>query len=367
MDLQEFRALFPALERYVWLNSPTAPPAARPVLEALRRVETEWETGEFAWQDWEADAYATREQFARLINADPDSVALVTAVSYAASAVAASLPVGSIVVGAREFRSNYFPWLALRDRGNEVRVVEATDRGVVPLDALVEAIDDSTVLVAISDVQSTNGYRVDLAALVDAAHEHGARVFVDVCQSLGVLPFDVEAVPVDFLAVHGYKWMLGPRGAAWLYLRADRIDEVPPFTPSWKTPEDPYADYYGGPMDVPKAARKLDTSLAWFAWPGARAALDLLLSLDPEEVQARALGLAAGFREEAGARGLVLSPEDQPSQIVGVTVSDPHGISERLRERRIVGAVRGGYLRLGFHGFNDEADVETGLDALTAT
>jgi selenocysteine lyase/cysteine desulfurase len=367
VDLEGFRALFPALERYVWLNSPTAPPAARPVLAALRRVETEWETGVFAWQDWETEAYATREQFARLINADADSVALVPAVSYAASAVAASLPVGAVVVGAREFRSNYFPWLALRGRGHEVRVVEANDRGVVPLESLVEAIDGSTVLVAISDVQSTNGYRVDLPALLEAAQAHGARVFVDVCQSLGAIPFDVEAVPVDFLAAHGYKWMLGPRGAAWLYLRADRIEEVPPLTPSWKTPEDPYADYYGGPMEVPKSARKLDTSLAWFAWPGARAALDLLLSLNPEEVQARALGLAAAFREEAATRGLELSPEDRPSQIVGVMVPDPHRIRERLRERRIVAAVRGGFLRLGFHAFNDEDDVEAVVEALAAT
>jgi selenocysteine lyase/cysteine desulfurase len=366
VDLEGFRAAFPALQHYIWLNSATSPPAAAPVAEALRRVQRDWETGDFAWQAWEADAYATRDLFARLVNAPADAVALTSSVSYGAASVAATLPAGRVVVGGMEFQSNYYPWLALRDRGFEVTVVEPDEHDVVWTDRLIDAIAPDTVLVAISEVQSVNGHRADLAAIVEAAHARGARVFVDACQSLGALRFDVEALPVDYLATHGYKWLLCPRGAAWLYVRPDHLPELRPLTPSWKTVEEPYASYYGGEMVVPENARKLDVSFAWFSWPGAKAALELLHSLDRQAVEERALTLAETFREGARSRGLDVSPVELPSQIVGVVVPDPDELRIRLKEQRVVAAVRGGYLRIGFHGFNDEADVAAGLDALTA-
>lgn len=362
-DLEAFRGEFPALERVVWLNTPTAPPGARPVLAELRRVQDEWERGEFSWRAWEAEAYATRGRFARLLGAEEDQVALMSSISEAAATVAASLPPGRVVVGAREFRSNLFPWLALRDRGFEVVEVPAED-GVVRGEALAEHTTPGTVLVAVSEVQSSNGFRVHLAGLAERAREVGARLFVDACQSAGALRVDLAAADPDFVAAHGYKWLLGPRGAAWLYVRPDRLDELAPLVPSWKSPEDPYADYYGGPLEYAKGARRLDTSLAWFSWPGARAALDLILSLDPADVEARCLGLAGAFREGAEARGFRLVPEEVPSHVVGLVLPDPERVGRALRERRVVAAVRGGFLRLGFHAFNDEGDVEAALAAL---
>jgi hypothetical protein len=134
--------------------------------------------------------------------------------------------------------------------------------------------------------------------------------------------------------------------------------------PSWKSVPEPYQDYYGGPMDLAPDARKLDTSLAWFSWPGALASLDLLRSLDPEVVERRCLELASAFREAAGELGFATVPQEVPSQTVALEVPDPEGVHERLRRREVVGAVRGGHLRLGFHAFNDESDVGRALDAL---
>ncbi len=365
MDLAAFRAQFPALDRVTYLNTAVATPGARPVLAAMRRAHEEWESGDFSWQAWEREAYATRELFSRLINADPDSVALTSSVAYAASTVAACLPPGRVVVGAREFRSNYCPWVALRDRGVEVVEVLPTDEGVIPTRGLIDEIRDGTALLAVSEVQSSNGFRVHLREIVERARAHGTRVFVDLCQSAGALRFDAEEVGVDFAAAHGYKWLLGPRGAAWLYVRPDRVEELRPLTPSWKTVDDPYADYYGGPYEPPKTARKLDGPVeAWFAWPGAKAALDLLLALDGPAVERRCLELAATFREGARARGFAVVAEEAPSHIVGVVVEHPDDVRARLKQRRVVAAVRGGFLRFGFHAFNDESDVETALEAL---
>jgi selenocysteine lyase/cysteine desulfurase len=364
MDLAEFRGQFPALERLVWLNTATVAPGARSVLDALRQALEEWEEGSVSWQAWEAEAYATRPLFARMIGAREEDVALMTFLAEAAATVAASLPRGRVVVGQREFQSNLFPWLALAERGFEVVQVPATD-GVVRTEALVEATTEGTVLVAVTEVQSSNGFRVRLADMSARCGEVGARLFVDLAQSVGALRFDAASSGADFAAVVGYKWLVGPRGASWFWIRPDRRDEIRPLAPNWHSVDDPYAEYYGGPLDLASDARRFDTSMAWLPWVGARAALDLLAKLDPAEVEARALALAGAFREGAREAGFPLVPEDVPSHIVGVSIDDPDGARARLKDLGVIAAVRGGFLRIGFHGFNDESDVKTALAALS--
>jgi selenocysteine lyase/cysteine desulfurase len=362
-DLRAFRSQFPALERVTYLNTATAAPGATPVLDALRRAQAEWEAGEFSWQGWEAEAEATRDLFAGMIGGRGEDVALVSSVAEAAATVAACLPRGRVVVGEREFQSNLFPWLALRSRGFEVVEVRAVE-GVVSTDALLGAVTDGTVLLAVTEVQSSNGFRVRLAELGRRCREVGARLFVDMAQSLGALRFDVEASGADFVAAHGYKWLLAPRGAAWLWVRPERLAELEPLAPNWKTAAEPYAEYYGGPLVPAPTARKLDATLAWFSWPGARAALELLCSLDPEAVERRCLELARTFREDAEKRGFALVPEEAPTQVLGVRVTDPVAVRKRLLERKVIAAVRSDLLRLGFHAYNDESDVASALDAL---
>ena len=336
------------------------------MLEALRRVEREWESGEFSWRAWERQAHATRALFARLIGADERDVALRSSFAECAATVARSLPPGTVVVGAREFRSNLFPWLALRARGHEVVEVPATD-GVVRTESLVRAIDERTALVTVTEVQSSNGFRVRLDDIAARCRAVGARLFVNLTQSLGALRFDVADARPDYVAAVSYKWLLGPRGAAWLYVRPERLDELEPLAPNWKSVPDPYAEYYGGPMDLADDARRLDASLAWFPWVGARAALELLATVDPAAVEERALSLARAFREEARRASFVLVPEEAPSHIVGVRVPDPDGVKARLAARNVVAAVRGGFLRIGFHAFNDERDLAAALAALRET
>jgi selenocysteine lyase/cysteine desulfurase len=324
-------------------------------------VEGEWERGEFSWQGWEGEADATRASFAALIGGHAKQVSLVSSLAEAAATVATSLPPGRVVVGAREFQSNLFPWLALRRQGFEVVEVPAED-GVVRTEAILRAIDDRTVLVPVSEVQSSNGFRIRIEEIGARCREAGARLFVNLTQALGALRFDADRAGADFVAAHGYKWLLCPRGAAWLWVRPELLGQMQPLAPSWKTVAEPYAEYYGGPYDLPETGRRLDASLAWFSWVGARAALDLVSSV--EGTESRCLQLARAFRDQATDRGFPVVPEEAPSQTVGLRLPDPTGVREQLRERRVIGAVRGGFLRLGFHAYNDETDVEAALAAL---
>ena len=365
--VSQLRSLFPALARVTYLNTATTAPGAAPVVEALRRAQDAWASARFDWGGWEADAEATRALFARLVGGRAEEVALVTSLAEAAASVAASLSPGRVVVGAREFRSNLFPWLALARRGFEIVEIPASD-GVVSTEAFCSALRPGTVLAAVSEVQSSNGFRVRLSQIGARCREIGARLFVDVSQSLGVLRFDAADAGADYVGAHGYKWLLAPRGASWLWVRSERVPELRPLAPSWKSVESPFADFYGGPIEplLASSARRLDASLAWFSWVGARAALSLVTSLDGEAVERRCLGLAASFRSAAAERGLVPAPVEIPSQTVALTVPDPETLRAQLSERGIVAAVRGSSLRLGFHAFNDESDVAAALAALDA-
>jgi selenocysteine lyase/cysteine desulfurase len=212
-------------------------------------------------------------------------------------------------------------------------------------------------------VQSASGYRVDLETLAGACRARGARLFVDATQSLGALRVSLDGV--DFLATTAYKWLLSPRGTAFLYVAPERLAEQVPLQPSWKTPADPYAAYYGPPLERAADASALDVSLAWPVWLGTARALELLLEIGPRAIEERDLELARRFRHGLRAIGLApLFEEPECSQIVALKVGDPEALEASLARDGVVAAVRGCYLRASFHLFNDEQDVERALAAL---
>jgi selenocysteine lyase/cysteine desulfurase len=364
MSPEEFRALFPALSRWAWLDTPASPPGARPVVQAQQVALEAWLAGDFAWQDWDGSLGRARDLLAAYLGVPERTVALMGSVAEGAATVAATLPPGRVVVSAQEFRSNLFPWLSVDPARHEVVLVPPQD-GSVHIEDLVAAVDDRTVLLAVSEVLALDGSRADLPALRQATDRVGARLFVDATQSLGALRFNVGAVWPDYLAVHGYKWLLCPRGAAWLVVRDDRHDELRPLLPSWRSTPEP-REFYGGPLQLAPGALRCDTSPAWFSWIGTSAALRLHLGLDPAAVERHCVGLASMFREGAQALGarLAASADAQPSHIAVVRVRKPEELRRRLARQRVQAAVRDDRLRVGFHYFNNDADLDAALAAL---
>lgn len=361
--LSELRGLVPACERFTYLNTAAGSPGVGPVADAVHAAVADWTAGDFVWAAWEGAAEATRRLFASRLRASPDTVSLAPSLAAAASTIAQSLPVGRVVVGGHEWRSNLFPWLALSARGFDLEVVSPLD-GVVSTAALIDAVDERTTLLAVSETQSATGYRVDIPSICEACHAVGARVFVDLSQSLGAIRFDVNDGRPEYVAAHGYKWLLSPRGAAWLYVAPELIGETQPLAPSWKSSPDTM-QMYGPPLAYADTAARLDTSLAWFSWVGAQAALELLESLDESEVEARCLGLAADFRARAQGLGFEVVNEELPSHIQALRVGpDPDRLAEVLKRARVIASVRAGLLRVGFHAFNNESDVAAAVTAL---
>ncbi len=178
------------------------------------------------------------------------------------------------------------------------------------------------------------------------------------------LPPGVEP---DYVAVHGYKWLLCPRGVCWLYVRPERLAELAPLAPNNKSTDRPWEDMYGGPLEYASDARMLDMSLGFPAWTGATVALDLIAKLDPVRVEEHCLDLAQLLRTEAEAHRLHCLPTERPSHIVSIRTPNSEAVLDAMSARGVRATARAGVLRFGFHAFNQANDVVRTISALAAT
>jgi selenocysteine lyase/cysteine desulfurase len=343
LDLREARGLWEPDSPYLNTASFGLPP--RPAWEALQAALADWRHGRVSWEPWCEATERSRERFARLVGVSTDAVATGAAVSGFVGLVAASVPDGArIVVPDVDFASLVYPFLVQAHRG--VEVVH------VPLDGLADAIDARTDLVAFSAVQSLNGATADLEAVVEAASAHGAITVLDATHACGWLP--VDAARFDAVVCAAYKWLLSPRGTAFMVV-GDRLGHrVRPLAANWYSTGDPYAGYYGPPLRLAETAQRFDLSPAWFPWVGTAPALEVLLDVGVEQIHAHNLALANRFRA-----GL-----DLPPGTSAIVSTDVPGAAKRLARAGIMAATRGGALRASFHLYNTEADVDAALDAL---
>ncbi len=247
-----------------------------------------------------------------------------------------------MLVAGNEFTSVVFPFAAQRDRG--VRVAE------VELAEIAEHAADYDV-VAVSVVQSSDGRIVDLDALRRVVATRSTRVLLDVTQAVGWLPLQVDWA--DWVVASGYKWLLSPRGAAWLAVHPD-APEIRPSSANWYAGPDPWSTVYGLPLRLADGARALDLSPTWLAQVGAAAAMDWLAGLDMTAVAEHCVGLADEFRA-------ALDLPAAGSAIVSVQV--PDAVS-KLTAAGLTCAAWAGKARLSFHLYNTGADVERAVRAL---
>jgi selenocysteine lyase/cysteine desulfurase len=261
--------------------------------------------------------------------------------------VAASISDGSRILAPDvEFTSLLFPFLVQESRGVTVHLV--------PPKEVAGEIGRDVDVVAFSAVQMATGEVADLDAIAEAAAEHEVTTVVDATQAVGWLPFDARRF--DVVAAHGYKWLLSPRGTAYMTIRRQLLEGVLPLTAGWYAGEDPLATFFGPPLRLATNARRLDTSPAWFMWVASAPALGTLERIGVDVIHAHDVALANRFRAGLGS-------EAGDSAIV---MSDAPGAAEKLERAGIRAAVRGGRLRTSWHVYNTDEDVDRTLDVLTA-
>jgi len=369
MNPAEIRALFPGLKDTLYFNTSTMAVGCAPAREAYLHAVERWSAGRFDYAEAEAAGEGARAMFALIVNAPPDQVAIVPAVSVAAGIVAANLPPGrpgeNVVVAAHEFTSNYFPWMLLRERGYEVRPVRSAEDGP-PADAYAEVADAGTRLIAVSAVHSPTGFRTDLAAMSRVAARSGAWLFVDACQAAGAVPIDVQRDGIDFLAAAGHKYLLGSRGMGYLYVRRGLLERLRPVLPGWKAARNPMESFIGPAMDLSPTASRLDTSLVWFAALADRAAFGIFERFGIEAILERNAALSRRLHAALAERGVGIRPfaEAHRSTIVTVPADDLPATMARLGAAGVVAAAPAGRIRLSVHLYNLEEEIDRVAEVL---
>lgn len=313
----------------------------RETVEALRADLDAWSSGASTAAGYGAVAERAREAFADIAGVPVSQVAIGSQTSAMAAVLAASLPDGARVLCVDgDFSSIVFPFLAQAHRGVVVRCVA--------LEALADSVEDADDLVVFSAVQSSSGAVADLDAVIEAAARHGARTACDLTQAAGVMP--VDASRFDATLTHAYKWLCSPRGVAFLTVSPDYAAELIPVQAGWYSGDDVWSSCYGPAMHLAENARRFDVSPAWQAFVGAEASLELFRSLDPRAVweHASRLGdaLCESLDREPQHRAIVSWPDHDGSDLRRLTAA---GL-------RVSG--RGGRLRVAFHVWNDESDVD---------
>ncbi len=329
----------------IFLNSATygLPPA--PAWDAMQAALESWRDGTGIWERWADEVDRARHAFARIVRVQPERVAAGATTAELVGLVAASLADGARVLAAEgEFASLIYPFAAHADRGVSLTTA--------PLDRLADSITRDTSAVLVSAVQSSNGTVADLAAIAAAAAAVGALTVVDATQACGWLPLD--AGRFDAVACSAYKWLLAPRGVAFLALGERLAGSITPLHANWFAGEEIHASYYGLPLRLASSARRLDTSPAWFSWVAASVTLELLESIGIERIHEHDVRLANRFRSGLGL----------PSSNSAIVSVRAEGAAERLEHAGIRAATRAGGARLAFHLYNTEAEADAAAAAL---
>jgi cysteine desulfurase / selenocysteine lyase len=385
IDLERARRETPGCQHVIHLNNAGASLMPEPVLRAVtEHLELEARIGGYEAAARREDAWQhTYDAIATLINSDRDEIAVVENATRAWDMAFYGLRFASgdrILTSAAEYGSNYLAYLQTNRRtGVSVEVVPDDERGEVSLDALAEMLDERVKLVAITHVPTNGGLVNPAEGVGELARQADVPFLLDACQSMGQMPLDVERIGCDMLAATGRKFLRGPRGTGFLYMRRELIERIEPPFIDVLSAEWTGRDTYRWRSD----ARRFENWETNYATKiGLGAAVDYALRWGLEDIRDHNYPLAARLRARLRElpRVVVLDLGREPCAIVTFTIagSDPRAVARKLSERRINVSVstiedtrldmeargRESWVRASVHYFNSEDEIAELADAV---
>lgn len=321
-----------------------------------------------------ADRDALFSGLASMLNADPAHITLTRATAHGLGLLAGGLGWcdGDNVVGAwMEFPTNLYPWMALADRGVELR--RATpEGGRIGVEQVMEHVDDRTRVVALSLVQFWNGYRADVAAIGSACRERGVIFAVDAMQAVGAVRIDLAAANVDLLAAGSMKWLLGTWGIGFCWLHPDLIERLRPVLVGMGSVADPFGDVMDPELDWAPGARRFQESAAsWLDIAAFRAGVELLAEFGHDAVEERVVGLTTrlGRALESGGHEIVAPWPRRPEESSGLIAFRTPGVGP---QQNVTAALEAGLFiraygdmnRVSPHFYNTEDELDRLVEVL---
>jgi kynureninase len=367
VELTDYRERFPILAETTYLISHSLGPMPAEAERRLAEYPAAWNTrGPRAWgEGWWELPMTVGDQIGRLIGAPPGSTVMHLNVTIAEAIVLSCFDLRGerrrIVYEEENFPSVRYLQQAQRARGAEV--VVCSDEG-----AIVEAIDERTLLVPISHVIYRTGRIQDVEPIIRRAHEVGAYVVLDAYQSVGTVPLDVTELGVDFAVGGSVKWLCGGPGAAWLYVRPDLAAELEPTLIGWQAHKRPFAfepelEYADG------AARFLTGTPNVPGLYAATAGYDIIEEIGIERIRTNSMRQTALFVRLLDEAELDLVSPREPERRGGsvvVNVPDFAAAHAELESRGIVCDFRpDAGLRFGPHFFTTDDEIELAVASMT--
>lgn len=366
---QQFRNRFPAFKNgLVHLASGSAGALSTDVDKAIQHFMKLWRTEGAPWEAWMGEVEQARQSFAKLINAKPSQVAVVSSASAGAYALASSLNYSKrnrILTTTGEFPSVAFVWQGQQKRGAEVKFV---DQYLAPTTQdYLRAINRKTILVSVPQVVFYQGYRPDLKTVIDAAREAGAYSLVDAYQGLGVVPIDVQKLGVDFLVCGAVKYLLGLSGVAFVYVREGLEEKLEPTPVGWFAHQNPLEFDPTHFAYANSASRFQDGTFGIASAYGTRAALDLLLKVPRATIWKHVQDLAKHLQELCAEYGLEsVSPAGAKHRgpQIAIRVGNPNAAAAKMLKKGFVISPRKDVVRLSLHYYNNQGDLERAVKTL---
>ncbi len=370
---EAIRADFPIFEHTTYANSCSQGALSLRVRAAVEEWLSGWDENGAEWEFWVERNEAARSEFAGLLHAAPDDVAVTTSVSQGISALVSALRFDGernrIVISEYEFPTVGQIAHAQALRGAEVVHVTPAADGSIPPERFAEAVDERTALVCCTAVSFRTGHRHDVTSIAEIAHASGALVLADSYQAIGALELDVRTLGADVVTGGTVKYLLGSAGLGFMWLRSSLLTSLMPTQTGWFADEDIFAmsiaDY------SPHAtARRFDsgTPPVPSLYPGT-AGMQIIAEVGVPAIQAHVRGLVdrllSGL-DELGATVATPRGDGEYGPLICVVSTDPNALVARLAEQRIVTSTRDANLRVSLHLYNVEEDVDRILEALAA-
>jgi len=361
-----FRKRFPVLAEKIYLNSCSQGALSLDVEQGMLEYLRSWHRHGSPWDTWVDQYESGRGHFAQLIGAEPEEVALVASASAGVNALASALSFkqrNKVVLGEFEFPTMGHIWLAQRPRGAEVTFVRA-ENNRIRVEAYDALVDKNTLIVPLTHMCFMNGFRSPVAEITKIAHDRGALVLLDDYQDSGTRPIDVKAMQVDAYVSGTLKYLLGPPGLAFMYVRKSIAESLVPTVTGWFGQRNPFA-FDVRLLDPAPGARRFESGTPPIPTIyGAIAGVKLLQEYGLQDVADRIRILTNALICGALELGIqIKTPLDSVGPLVVLQSKDAEGLVRLFAKEGVVCSSRHDGLRISFHAYNtlDEVKFVLGL------
>jgi kynureninase len=372
--LLQWRSEFPILEHTTYMISHSLGPMPRRVQTAMQEFTHTWATrGIRAWEEgWWSMPITCGDLIGSIIGAPKGRVVMHQNVSICQSIVTSCFDWNGnrnkLVTDGLNFPSNDYIYHGLERQGAEIVSVPSEDGMTIPLERILEAIDERTQLVSISHVAFRSSYLQDLAAITERAHQAGALIVADLYQSAGIVPLDVTALKLDFATGGSVKWLLGGPGAGYLYVRPDLDLELHPTATGWAAHAHPF-EFVNGPIEyAPDIRRFLNGTPNVPAMYSARSGYEIVNEIGVEAIRAKSQRQTQRLIALALESGMIVNSPLDPTIRGGTVIVDvPNGreVTAELGRRQILVDFRpGAGIRIAPHFYTSDDEIDYTIDEL---